>query len=198
MKKSIFLFLLLSTYFLTATYAQNADINLLKYINLNRATGTDGLFRGITNSATPVSFGVPIAILGLGLLKKDSLLKRNAIYIGASVVSASVITGALKYLVHRDRPFMTYSFIQKATDGGSPAFPSGHSTDAFALATSVSLMYPKWYVVAPAYLWATSVAYSRVDLGVHYPSDVLAGALIGAGSSYLCYKINKRLAARRK
>ncbi|SKC19680.1 MULTISPECIES: phosphatase PAP2 family protein [Dyadobacter] len=198
MKKSLFVLFLLSLMLLKTAYAQNADINLLKFVNLHRNTGTDGFFRGITNSAAPVSLGIPIAMLGLGLLKKDSLLKRNAIYIGVSVISASVVTDALKYLVHRDRPFVTYAFIQKATQGGSPSFPSGHTTDAFALATSVSLICPKWYVIAPAYLWASSVAYSRVDLGVHYPTDVLAGAIIGAGTSYLCYKINQRLAARRK
>ncbi|MFY7909200.1 MAG: phosphatase PAP2 family protein, partial [Emticicia sp.] len=60
-------------------------------------------------------------------------------------------------------------------------------------ATSLSLTFRKWYVVIPAYTWASAAAYSRLHLGVHYPSDVLAGAAIGAGSAWLCYKANRWL-----
>jgi membrane-associated phospholipid phosphatase len=47
--------------------------------------------------------------------------------------------------------------------------------------------------VVPAYTWASAVGYSRMHLGVHYPSDVLAGALLGAGSAWVTYKLNKWL-----
>ncbi len=53
------------------------------------------------------------------------------------------------------------------------------------------MAYPKWYIIAPSFAWASAVGYSRMALGVHYPSDVLAGAIIGSGSAYLCYKLNK-------
>lgn len=75
----------------------------------------------------------------------------------------------------------------------SPSFPSGHVSFAFTTATSLSLQYKKWYVVAPAFLYAGVVGYSRVHLGAHYPSDVLGGALVGAGSSLLSYKANQWL-----
>lgn len=189
MKKSALI--LLVTLFWTNIFAQNADINILKDINLNRNTQLDGVFRGITNSATPIAFGIPIALLGIGLLKKDSILKQNAWNIGTTVVISVAISTALKYTTNRDRPFVTYPFIQKLTEGGSPSFPSGHTTEAFALATSLSIAYPKWYVIAPSFVWASAVGYSRIDLGVHYPSDVLAGAILGSGSAYLSYKLNK-------
>jgi membrane-associated phospholipid phosphatase len=73
------------------------------------------------------------------------------------------------------------------------SFPSGHTTHAFVLATSVSLVYPEWYIIAPSYIWAGAVGYSRMHLGVHYPSDVWAGALIGSGSAYLCHQINQKI-----
>jgi membrane-associated phospholipid phosphatase len=91
----------------------------------------------------------------------------------------------------RERPFKTYPELDKQSDGGSYSFPSGHTSSAFANATALSIAFPKWYVIAPSFVWASAVGYSRMDLGVHYPSDVLAGAIVGSGSAYLTYKINK-------
>jgi membrane-associated phospholipid phosphatase len=76
--------------------------------------------------------------------------------------------------------------------------PSGHTSSAFSTATSLSLNFRKWYVVAPAYTYAAAVGYSRMYLGVHYPSDVLVGALLGSGTAYLTWKINKKLQNKRK
>jgi membrane-associated phospholipid phosphatase len=179
-------------------YSQNFDINLLRDINQNRNKNFDGFFRGVTNSASPVAFGTPVILYGVGLLKKDANLKKSALYIGASVVTSSFITTIMKYSVKRTRPFITYPDIEKVTSGGSYSFPSGHTSDAFSLATSVTIAYPKWYINVPAYGWASAVAYSRMDLGVHYPSDVLAGAVIGAGSAYLCYKAQHWINKKRK
>ncbi len=61
----------------------------------------------------------------------------------------------------------------------SPSFPSGHSASAFAFAVASSSAMP--VLAAPLRLLAASVAYSRVHTGVHYPGDVIAGALVGSG-----------------
>ena len=61
----------------------------------------------------------------------------------------------------------------------------------------INNVYPdKWYVVIPSYLWAGWVAYSRMYLGVHYPSDILGGAIVGGGSAFLMYKINNWMARK--
>jgi membrane-associated phospholipid phosphatase len=178
--------------------AQNVDIDLLKSINVHHNKSLDPTFQFITNSVTPISIAIPVGFITFALIKKDSLSKNNAILVCSSVLMAGLISTSLKYAVNRDRPFVTYPFIQKETYGGSPSFPSGHVSSAFALATSVSIVCPKWYVIAPSFLWAGAVGYSRMDLGVHYPSDVLAGAIIGSGSALLSYKLNRWINAKHK
>ncbi len=106
---------------------------------------------------------------------------------GAFILSA-VVTRSLKGAFHRNRPFVDYKFIYKKGSGGGYSFPSGHTSSAFCTATSITIIFPKWYVAAPAYFWAASVGYARIYQGVHYPTDVLAGALVGAGSSWLAHK----------
>jgi membrane-associated phospholipid phosphatase len=132
-----------------------------------------------------------------GLIKHDDKLFRNAIVTMGSTVVNVAITNALKFSVNRDRPFETFpDIINKSAPHGA-SFPSGHTSNAFATATSVSLAYPEWYIIVPSFAYATTVGYSRMHLGVHYPSDVLAGALIGAGSAYLTFKVNKILLRKR-
>ena len=194
MKKVFFVLLILLS---SNVFSQNIDINLLKEINVIRNKNLDGTFSLFTHSVVPVSFGTPVIITGIGLLKKDSLLTRKGLYLGATVVVATGVATVLKYSINRDRPFVTYPYIEKMADAGSPSFPSGHTTDAFATATSLSLAFPKWYVIAPSFLWASAVGYSRMHLGVHYPSDVLAGAIIGAGSAYLTHRLNLWLIKRK-
>ena len=174
-------------------FGQNWDIDLLRHINLDRNKSLDGAFRFVTNSAGPVAFGVPVIICGTGFIKHDSLIVRNSLNIGSALVVTVIITTVAKYTVNRTRPFIKYPYIEKEAAGGSPSFPSGHTSEAFALATSISLTYPKWYVIAPSFIWAGAVGYSRMDLGVHYPSDVLAGAVLGAGCAWLTNKVNKKL-----
>lgn len=179
------------------SYSQNADIDLLKEINLNRNRSLDGTFRIVTGSAAPLSFGTPVIMCGIGLLYHDSLTIRNSLYVASSVAATVILANITKYIVNRPRPFVTWPFIEKESSGGSPSFPSGHTSEAFALATSLSLTYPKWYIIGPTFLWAGAVGYSRMDLGVHYPSDVLAGAILGAGCAWISFKVNKMLNPRK-
>lgn len=135
--------------------------------------------------------GIPVTIGIAGLIKRDEKLVNTA---GQIVVASAINLGAtmaLKYSINRDRPFLTYPDIKTKAYEGSPSFPSGHTSSAFATATALSLNFPKWYVIVPSYLWAGTVGYSRMYLGVHYPGDVLGGIITGAGSAYLTFKLNK-------
>ena len=184
--------------FVSNLFSQNFDINTLRSINLNRNQNLDETFKQITNSYAAVSIGTPLTLYAVGLIKKDSILKKEALLIGESVAESIFITIATKRIIKRDRPFVTYPEIEKLTSGGGYSLPSGHTSIAFATATSLTMTYPKWYVIVPAFGWASAIGYSRMHLGVHYPSDVLAGALIGSGSAYLTFKINKWLDKKKK
>ncbi len=172
-------------------FSQNLDIRILRQINEHRNVHLDGTFKTISNSVSPISIGTPILIFGTGLIEKDQELKQKGLMIGASFLVTTIFATSLKHAINRPRPFETYPEIQKLSAGGSSSFPSGHTSDAFSTATSLSLAFPKWYVIAPSYTYAALVGYSRMHLGVHYPSDVLAGAIVGAGSAFLCYKAQK-------
>ncbi|TRX40878.1 phosphatase PAP2 family protein [Flavobacterium restrictum] len=177
--------------------AQNFDINTLRKININRNESLDPAFKLVTNTAVTISIATPVALYAVGLINNDSLVKKQAIFIGETFLVNAVITTILKDVVKRQRPYETYPEIQKEATGGGYSFPSGHTSTAFATATSLSMAVPKWYVIAPSFAWATAVGYSRMHLGVHYPTDVFAGALVGSGSAYLTYKINKWMAKKR-
>ena len=195
MSKVLLLFILFFCFFISN--AQNSDIDLLKKINLNRNTGIESPMLGITNSAIPVSIGTPIVIYAVGLIEKDSITKKKAIFIGESLAATVFVSIAMKSIIKRDRPYVTYPEIENVTVEDSYSFPSAHTSVAFSTATSLSMAYPKWYVIAPTFLWAGAVGYSRMYLGVHYPTDVLAGAIVGSGSAFLCYKLNKWINKRR-
>ncbi len=181
----------LALLFFGFTFAQNIDINILRDINLKRDKSLDPTFKVITNSVAPISIATPVIIFSVGLINKNENLQKKGIFVGETFVANAFVTLALKYSVKRDRPYITYPYIDKQTSEGSYSFPSGHTSTAFQTATSLSLAFPKWYIIAPSFIWASSVGYSRMHLGVHYPSDVLAGAVIGSGSAFLTYKLNK-------
>ena len=176
---------------MTFVNAQNIDINILRDINIDRNKNLDPTFKFVTNTAVPISISTPIIIYSVGLIKKDSSINKQAVFLGETFLVNAFVTIALKHTIKRNRPFETYADIDQAASSLGRSFPSGHTSLAFATATSLSLAYPKWYVIAPSFVWASTVGYSRMHLGVHYPSDVLAGAIIGSGSAYLSYKVNK-------
>jgi membrane-associated phospholipid phosphatase len=178
--------------------AQNWDIQLLRKINTNRNQSLDGTFKLISKTATPFSVGTPLALGVIGIIKKDSGLIRDAIKAGVSITVTMTLSTVLKYSINRTRPYKTYPDIEPLTTDFTPSFPSGHTSSAFSTATTLSLIYPKWYIILPAYTWASGVAYSRLHMGMHYPSDILGGIIIGMGSAYLSYWLQNKLYSKKR
>ncbi len=197
---SLFRLVLLSVFVFVSVdcQSQNADIDLLRTINLERNEKLDPMFVVITHSDGPISIALPATLLTIGLIKKDSLLKKDALMITGSLVASTIVTVGMKWGIGRDRPFVTYPDLENLVPAGSPSFPSGHTSMAFSTATSLTIAYPKWYVYVPAFLWAGAVGYSRMHLGVHYPSDVFVGALVGTGSAFLSSFVTDKIYAKRQ
>jgi membrane-associated phospholipid phosphatase len=171
--------------------AQNLDINLLRKINADSSKIADRSFLFFSRSVAPVTYVTPIAMLYVGSFNENGLLTRCGYKQALSVLVAGAIGSSLKLIIKRPRPFKTYDFIHAKDRVGPNSFPSNHTAFAFATATSLSMTFPKWYVIGPAYLFAGLAAYSRMYLGVHFPIDVLGGVVIGIGSSLLVWEVDR-------
>lgn len=184
---SLIIFFLLSF----SSYAQN-DINWLKEINGHETNFKNSLFSTTSNTIFLINAAAPVSVFATGVINKDNKQKRDGLYLASSMFVNGAIVYGMKLIIRRERPYVTNSLIVKRIDGGGYSMPSGHAASAFNTATALSLVYPKWYVIVPAYSWACLVAYGRMYQGVHYPSDVAIGAVVGAGTAWATrFVINK-------
>ena len=197
MKKYFFLIQLM----LLATpicMAQNFDIDVLKQTNLNRNTNLDNFFIHYSNTVTYTYAGTPILIYTIGIFKKDKKMQTNGINMAINAGINGAFTYALKKSMDRPRPAVTYPFLTPLENRTRYSFPSGHTSSAFNTATSLSMCYPKWFIIAPSFAYAGLMGYSRMHEGVHYPSDVFAGAVLGIGSAYLSKRVTAYLQQNKK
>lgn len=153
-----------------------------------------GASRAVSSALVPVVITVPVGLFAAGhamgneydALSGVVLLSAQAVTLGA--------TYALKELVGRPRPWRAHpDCIYPGSVDDEFSFPSGHSSSAATLATYLSLRYPQWYVIAPAVLFTGYTWYARMNLGVHYPTDIIAGAILGAAVGYGAYRLTESL-----
>ncbi len=103
-----------------------------------------------------------------------------------------ILTELIRFFWDRPRPFEVYSDIYQLVlrDGGG-SFPSGHAAFSFAVATAISFFYPKTSIIF--FTAAIFVGISRIAAGVHFPSDILGGSIIGVLSAFLIHVILKNI-----
>jgi len=116
------------------------------------------------------------ALLALALWRRS---RAAALFFTVSVLGAALLNGVMKFAFHRPRPALWPRLMEE--HGAS--FPSGHSMYSAAFVTALILLaWPtrwRWPALLLGSLFTLVVGWSRIDLGVHYPTDVLAGWLTG-------------------
>jgi len=117
-----------------------------------------------------------LAALGLVWWWGDEAWRTRAATMMVAILVTAVLVMAVKFTVRRRRPEGEWGGIYRATDPHS--FPSGHAARASLLAVLALSLGPAWFGGLLA-IWAPLVVLARVAMGVHYLSDVLAGALLG-------------------
>lgn len=111
----------------------------------------------------------------------------------AAIVARLGFTTALHFVFHRARPFVDHVVNQLIAYKTTDSFPSGHASFFFALATALYFFNKKlgfWFFVG-----AFLISLARVYVGVHYPTDILAGAVVGIFSGWLIWRIFKKYMA---
>ncbi len=162
------------------------DVSIFRSINDYRSGFLDATVGTNDNLVLPIAIATPIVFAGTGLAKDDAYTFDTGVMVGVSEALAYVLYYPIKnFVVKRERPYVALSGVHTGhlDSADKYSMPSGHTTAAFAIATALTLRYPKPYVYIPAYAWAAFVGYGRVYLGLHYPSDVVAGALLGTASA---------------
>jgi undecaprenyl-diphosphatase len=161
------------------------DDRIMIYLADHRSPGETETMMFLSNTFKYGEIGIPAGLFIGGVIGNNKEMRQNSLYVASSTAISYGLTLLIKQLVKRPRPFVQNMNIVPVSRPSSSSFPSGHTSTTFASATALSVAYPKWYVIAPAFLWAGSVGYSRMYLGVHYPTDVAAGAILGSGTSIL-------------
>ncbi len=139
------------------------------------------------NTLVPLIYGIATVgdliwvplVFWLYVFRKDSNEWTSSLILAVAMVTAMALTDLLKTAFNLPRPFQVSSLgiAARGEIPTNPGFPSGHTTNAFTVATVIWSRYPAWRV--PFVVLAISTGVSMVILGLHFPSDVLGGVFLG-------------------
>lgn len=171
------------------------DTYLLMLLNGSNSSFLDGVMMVVTNGLTWIPLYVALFLL---VIKNNESMAQISIVVGgaiACILLSTILADAIaKPLFERFRP-TSDPFIKYAIDvvdnyrPGKYGFFSAHASNTFSLALYMSLWVRKRLFTTAMVLWSVINCYSRIYLGVHYPSDILVGLFIGAIIAIATYAI---------
>lgn len=171
----------------------NNDIELFLFLNNLGTTQWDGFWLFMTNKFS----AIPLYIFLLYFSYKNYGLKQTLmilIGVGILITLSDQTSNLFKYGFKRLRPCHDESILQlvrlvKSNCGGKYSYFSAHASNSMAIAIFFGLLLKKHlkYLFSFLIIWALIVAYSRVYVGVHFPLDIVTGAIIGAVYALLVY-----------
>jgi undecaprenyl-diphosphatase len=160
----------------------NWEKHLEHWIVLHRVGWLDWFFIALSWIGRLGAVWIAIAFVLALMWRRPAILFMTI----AADLSAELVTDLGKAIVPRHRPYEH----QLGPPSSTHSFPSGHAATSFACATVLSHYAPRFRVAF--YALASLIAYSRIYNGMHYPSDVLAGALLGVLTALLLLAIARR------
>lgn len=176
-------------------YIKSIDQSLLLWLNSQHTPFLDNFMFFVSGKWQWVPFYLLIAAYIIAKFKQKAVI----IIIAAAVLItlSDQASNLLKDTVQRPRPCKDPEIghlVRLVNDycRGAYGFVSAHAANSFALAGFVSLLFRKRWIVAVMIVWAILVSYSRIYLGVHYPGDIIGGAILGLLISGVIYLIIKR------
>lgn len=161
-----------------------ADTALFLYINQSLSHPLLDLLMPLISHLGSIFLWAPLSII---FLHYRRLLGKRLI---TGLVPAALVVFSIKHIVARPRPFDVLEGINILDIETLSGFPSGHTTFAFLAAFLLSREFPKYRI--PFYIIAVAVALSRIYVGMHFPLDVLAGAIIGLAAGYAVVQLIPR------
>jgi undecaprenyl-diphosphatase len=179
-------------------WLEKIDTELFLWLNGKHASWLDHVMYLVSHKF----FWIPLYLILLVVLinKYDKKIKPLAIailLIFLTAASSDQVARAIKYSVKRYRPCHNLAICDKVHNpekgSGKYGFVSSHAANTFGMAFIFSLLIRnrKWSILL--FFWASLVAYSRIYNGVHYPSDIIAGATVGMAIAGLLYMIANKI-----
>jgi len=167
------------------------DLQLFYALNnlAGKSPTLDRFFVFLASDMAYLILGVFVVLLFFSKYENREKIRMFIIALVSALIARGIITELIRYFYHRPRPFMVLDTHQLLIDNAW-SFPSGHATFFFALATALYFYNKKW---GSGFFIATLlITTSRVIAGVHYPSDILGGMLIGIITALVVYRFAQR------